>query len=162
MMYFFDNKDRLGAFILLVFSLIYLRSSMDIPLDPFDLEVGFTSRSLPIFLSVSAIFISILLVFFSVFDSDAKPVSDELSHIGWKPMLALILLMAVYVTTFNYLGFVLASALFLQIAFMLLGERRLLLSVCVSLGLILLLWFILTQIFGLYLDSGMLYRELRS
>ena len=161
-MYFFDNKDRLGAFILLVFSLIYLRSSMDIPLDPFDLEVGFTSRSLPIFLSVSAIFISILLVFFSVFDSEAKPVSDELSHIGWKPMLALILLMAVYVTTFNYLGFVLASALFLQIAFMLLGERRLLLSVCVSLGLILLLWFILTQIFGLYLDSGMLYRELRS
>lgn len=161
-MHFFDHKDRLGAFILLVFSLIYLRSSMDIPLDPFDLEVGFTSRSLPIFLSVSAIFISILLVFFSVFDSDAKPVSDELSHIGWKPMLALILLMAVYVTTFNYLGFVLASALFLQIAFMLLGERRLLLSVCVSLGLILLLWFILTQIFGLYLDSGMLYRELRS
>jgi len=162
MMYFFDHKDRLGAFILLVFSLIYLRSSMDIPLDPFDLEVGFTSRSLPIFLSVSAIFISILLVFFSVFDSEAKPVSDELSHIGWRPMLALILLMAVYVTTFNYLGFVLASALFLQIAFMLLGERRLLLSVCVSLGLILLLWFILTQIFGLYLDSGMLYRELRS
>jgi putative tricarboxylic transport membrane protein len=135
---------------------------MDIPLDPFDLEVGFTSRSLPIFLSVSAIFISILLVFFSVYDSEAKPVSDELSHIGWRPMLALILLMAVYVTTFNYLGFVLASALFLQIAFMLLGERRLLLSVCVSLGLILLLWFILTQIFGLYLDSGTLYRELRS
>lgn len=162
MMYFFDNKDRLGAFILLVFSLIYLRSSMDIPLDPFDLEVGFTSRSLPIFLSVSAIFISILLVFFSVYDSEAKPVSDELSHIGWRPMLALILLMAVYVTTFNYLGFVLASALFLQIAFMLLGERRLLLSVCVSLGLILFLWFTLTQVFGLYLDSGMLYRELRS
>jgi putative tricarboxylic transport membrane protein len=135
---------------------------MDIPLDPFDLEVDFTSRSLPIFLSVSAIFISILLVFFSVYDSEAKPVSDELSHIGWRPMLALILLMAVYVTTFNYLGFVLASALFLQIAFMLLGERRLLLSVCVSLGLILLLWFILTQIFGLYLDSGTLYRELRS
>ena len=162
MMYFFDHKDRLGAFILLVFSLIYLRSSMDIPLDPFDLEVGFTSRSLPIFLSVSAIFISILLVFFSVYDSEAKPVSDELSHIGWRPMLALILLMAVYVTTFNYLGFVLASALFLQIAFMLLGERRLLLSVCVSLGLILFLWFILTQIFGLYRDSGTLYRELRS
>lgn len=162
MMYFFDHKDRLGAFILLVFSLIYLRSSMDIPLDPFDLEVGFTSRSLPIFLSVSAIFISILLVFFSVYDSEAKPVSDELSHIGWRPMLALILLMAVYVTTFNYLGFVLASVLFLQIAFMLLGERRLLLSVCVSLGLILFLWFILTQIFGLYLDSGTLYRELRS
>lgn len=162
MMYFFDNKDRLGAFILLVFSLIYLRSSMDIPLDPFDLEVGFTSRSLPVFLSVSAIFISILLVFFSVYDSEAKPVSDELSHICWRPMLALILLMAVYVTTFNYLGFVLASALFLQIAFMLLGERRLLLSVCVSLGLILFLWFILSQVFGLYLDSGTLYRELRS
>lgn len=162
MMHFFDHKDRLGAFILLVFSLIYLRSSLDIPLDPFDLEIGFTSRSLPIFLSVSAIFISILLVFFSFFDSSAKPVSDELSHIGWKPMLTLILLMAVYVTTFNYLGFVLASALFLQIAFMLLGERRLLLSVCVSLGLILFLWFILTQVFGLYLDSGTLYRELRS
>ena len=162
MMHFFDNKERLGALILLAFSLVYLLSSIDIPVDPFDLEVGFTSRTLPIFLSVSAIFVSILLVFFSVFDSEAEPVSDEFSHVGWKPMLALILLMTVYVTTFNYLGFVLASALFLQIAFLLLGERRLLLSACISLGLILFLWLILTQVFGLYLDSGVLYRELRS
>lgn len=162
MMHCFDNKERLGALILLVFSLIYLRSSMDIPMDPFDLEVGFTSRTLPIFLSAGAIIISILLVLFSVFDSETRPVSDEFRHIGWKPMLALILLMAVYVTTFNYLGFVIASILFLQIAFMLLGERRLLLSACISVGLILFLWLILTQVFGLYLDSGMLYRELRS
>lgn len=162
MMHFFDNKERLGALILLAFSLVYLLSSIDIPVDPFDLEVGFTSRTLPIFLSVSAIFVSILLVFFSLFDSEAKPVSDEFSHPGWKPMLALIVLMTVYVTTFNYLGFVLASALFLQIAFWLLGERRLLLSACISLGLILFLWLILTQVFGLYLDSGVLYREFRS
>ena len=54
-------------------------------------------------------------------------------------------------------GFVIASVLFLQAAFFVLGERRFLISVSVSVGLVFFLWIFLTRVFGLYLDTGALF-----
>ena len=65
--------------------------------------------------------------------------------------------MAVYAAVFSYLGFVVSSVLFLQAAFVVLDERRLLISASVSLGLVLFLWIFLTRVFGLYLDKGALF-----
>ena len=159
---FFDNKDRVGTFLILAFSLFYLRSSLSIPVDSFDAEIGFTSKTLPIFLGSCALVISLLLLFISYLKSEGDSISEGVPGYDWKPVLALILLMAAYVTLFSFLGFVLASALFLQSAFFLLGERRLFVSLSVSLGLVLFLWLLLTQVFGLYLDEGTLYRVLGS
>ena len=159
---FFDNKDRVGAVLILAFSLFYLRSSMSIPVNSFDAEIGFTSKTLPIFLGSCALVISLLLLFISYLKSEGDSISEGVPGYDWKPVLALILLMATYVTLFSFLGFVLASALFLQSAFFLLGERRLFVSLSVSLGLVLFLWLLLTQVFGLYLDEGTLYRVLGS
>jgi len=155
---FFDNKDRVGASLILAFSLFYLRSSLSIPVDSFDAEIGFTSKTLPIFLGSCAFAISLLLLFISYLQPEGESISEGARDYNLKPVLGLILLMAAYVALFSYLGFVLASALFLQSAFFLLGERRLLVSVSVSLGLVLFLWLLLTQVFGLYLDGGTLYR----
>ena len=155
---FFDNKDRVGASLILAFSLFYLRSSLSIPVDSFDAEIGFTSKTLPIFLGACAFAISLLLFFISYLQPEGESISEGARDYKVKPVLGLILLMAAYVALFSYLGFVLASALFLQSAFFLLGERRLLVSVSVSLGLVLFLWLLLTQVFGLYLDGGTLYR----
>ena len=131
---------------------------MSIPVDSFDAEIGFTSNTLPIFLGSCAFAISLLLLFISYLQSEGEAISEGARDYDWKLVLALILLMAAYVALFSYLGFVLASALFLQSAFFLLGERRLLVSISVSLGLVLFLWLLLTQVFGLYLDGGTLYR----
>ena len=139
-----------------------MRSSWSISIDPFDAEIGFTSKTLPIFLGSCALVISLLLLFISYLKSEGDSISDGVPGYDWKPVLALILLMAAYVTLFSFLGFVLASALFLQSAFFLLGERRLFVSLSVSLGLVLFLWLLLTQVFGLYLDEGTLYRVLGS
>ena len=159
---FFDNKDRVGTSLILAFSLFYLRSSLSIPVDSFDAEIGFTSKTLPIFLGSCAFAISLLLLFISYLQSEGEAISEGARDYDWKLVLALILLMAAYVALFSYLGFVLASALFLQSAFFLLGERRLLVSISVSLGLVLFLWLLLTQVFSLYLDGGTLYRVLGS
>lgn len=155
---FFDNKDRVGASLILAFSLFYLRSSLSIPVDSFDAEIGFTSKTLPIFLGSCAFAISLLLFFISYLQPEGESISEGARDYKVKPVLGLILLMAAYVALFSYLGFVLASALFLQSAFFLLGERRLLVSISVSLGLVLFLWLLLTHVFGLYLDGGTLYR----
>ena len=159
-MNYLQNRDRLGAFLLLIFSLFYLRSAFHIPVDPFDAELGFTSKTLPIGLSACAIFVSTLLLFVPVSDRDSAGLADVVRHYRWKPTLALILLMGVYVAAFSYLGFVVASMLFLQAAFFVLGERRLLISVSVSVGLVAFLWIFLTQVFGLYLDKGALFSAL--
>jgi putative tricarboxylic transport membrane protein len=68
--------------------------------------------------------------------------------------------MGVYAAVFSYLGFVVASVLFMQAAFFVLGERSLLISVSVSVGLVAFLWIFLTQVFGLYLDKGALFSAL--
>lgn len=162
MINFFDNKERVGAFLLLVFSLFYLRSSLHIAVDSFDLQIGFTSKTLPVFLATCGILVSTSLLVLSCLRSQKESILDIVRHFDWKPTLGLILLMAIYVSVFSYLGFVVASVLFLLTAFFLLGERRLLVSLSIALAVVLFLWLILTQIFGLYLDSGSLYQDLRS
>ena len=156
-MNFLYNKDRIGVFLVLMFSVFYLRSAFLIPVDAFDAELGFTSKTLPIGLAACAIFVSTLLLFMPGSDRDSGRIVDVIRHYRWKPMLALILLMGIYAATFDYLGFVVASVLFLQAAFIVLGERRILTSVSISVGLVLFLWVLLTQVFGLYLDNGALF-----
>ena len=162
MIRFFDDKERLGASILLVFSLFYLRNALNISADPFDMQFGFTSKTLPVFLATTAIFISLSLLFLSCFRKEKKSLLAPARNLNWIPMLSLIMLMAIYIAAFDYLGFLLSNVLFLQSGFLLLGERRLLLSISISLGLVIGLWFLLTQVFGLYLDSGSFYHALRS
>lgn len=156
-MNYLQNRDRLGAFLLLIFSLFYLRSAFLIPVDPFDAELGFTSKTLPIGLAACAIFVSTLLLFIPASDDDSAKLADVVRHYRWKPTLALIVLMGIYAAVFSYLGFVVASVLFLQAAFFVLGERRFLISVSISVGLVLFLWTFLTRVFGLYLDNGALF-----
>lgn len=157
-MNFLDNKDRIGVFLVLAFSIFYLRSSLLIPVDAFDVQLGFTSRTLPIGLALCAIIVSTLLLFIPGSDPDSSSVMDVVRHYQWKPTLTLILLMAIYSGAFDYLGFLLASVLFLQAAFVVLGERRILFSASISVGLVLFLWVLLTRVFGLYLDNGTLFR----
>ena len=156
-MKFLDNKDRIGVFLVLLFSVFYLRSAFLIPLDPFDVELGFTARTLPFGLAVGAIVVSTLLLFSPGSDRASASVANVVRHYHWKPMLALTVLMGVYAAVFDFLGFLVAGVLFLQTAFFVLGERRILTSVSISVGLVLFLWVVLTQVFGLYLDNGALF-----
>ena len=161
MMRFFDDKERLGTSILLIFSVFYLRHALEISVDPFDMQFGFTSKTLPIFLATTAILVSLYLLFLSFFRARKESLLATVGNLNWIPMLSLIMLMAIYIAVFDYLGFLLSNVLFLLSGFFLLGERRLILSISISLGLVIGLWLLLTQVFGLYLDSGSFYHALR-
>jgi putative tricarboxylic transport membrane protein len=157
-MQFLDNKDRIGSLLVLAFSIAYLRYALVLPLDPTAGVESFTPRTLPIGLSVSAILFSLVQLSMSVGQGGGNRVSEAVRGFNWKPTLLLILVMGIYALTFDVLGFLIASFLFLLSGFLILGERRLLLSATVAASLVLLLWAILTQLFGLYLDAGDLYR----
>ena len=155
-----DNKDRVGGLLLLAFSVAYLRYAWVLPLDPTATSGSFTPRTLPIGLAVAAILFSLIQLLLSTRVKSDSRISTAVKGYKWKPMLLLVAVMTVYSLVFDLLGFLLSSFLFLQLGFLILGERRILLSAGIAAGLVFFLWAMLTQVFGLYLDVGDLYRTL--
>ena len=150
-----DNRDRVGSLLLLVFALFYLAYTFQIPLDPTVSDDYFTPRTLPIGLAIATVVCSVLQLAVS---SSSASLSSAIAGHAWKPMVLLTVFMLIYSLLFSFLGFVLASILFLMASFTALGERRLLVSIMVSVGVVLFMWAMLTQLFDLYLDSGSLFR----
>lgn len=155
-----DNKERVGGLLVLAFSLAYLRYALVLPLDPASGAVSFSARTLPVGLSATAILLSIVQLGMSFRQVGGERISESVRGFSWRPALLLVLLMGIYSIVFDVLGFIVASFLFLQLGFLILGERRVLMSAFISGFLVMFLWTMLTQAFGLYLDSGDLLRPL--
>lgn len=153
-----DNKQRLGAFLLLAFSIAYFRLAISIPLDSAAADEVFSARTLPVGLAVATILLSLMQLCMPA-DADDR-ISVAAKGLRWRPAILLVLLMAGYALTFDFLGFLLASVAFLQAGFMILGERRIVRSFVVSAGLVIFMWLLLTQVFGLFLDDGAIYRAI--
>ena len=153
-----DNKDRVGSLLILLFSSVYLRLALVLPLDPTASVESFTPRTLPIGLAGCAILFAFIQLLLSARQGTENRVSAALCGLNWRPAALLVLAMALYAALFDALGFPLASFLFLVSGFVILGERRALMIVAVGAVLVLFLWATLTQLFGLYLDPGDLFR----
>ena len=151
-----DSKDRFGGLLILLFAIAYLRLALDLPVDPSSVGSGFTSRTLPIGLSITAIALSLVQILTA---ADSR-ISDSVAGYRWRPAALLVLAMTLYSLTFEPLGFIVSSLLFLLAGFFILGERSGLRSVAIAAGTVATLWLLLTKGFGLYLDSGTLYRTI--
>ena len=154
-----NNRSKIGSLLILIFSISYLRHSLTIQLDPTAVDIVFTPRTMPIGLATISILCALFQLFFTKENHDV-PLWQTINKSNWKPLLALIALMTIYALCFNFLGFVIGSILFLLAGFYVLGERRIILSLSIAIGLIGFLWLLLSQVFGLYLDNGHLIRFL--
>ncbi len=154
-MAWFDNRNRIGALLLLAFALAYLRQAFSIPLDPTASE-AFTPRTLPMGLASAMIVLALVLLLLPRAGSDGLVAS--LRGFRWAPASGLVVLMLLYSLSFAYLGFAIASFLFLMLGFRVLGETRLVVGAAIAGGLVVFLWTLLTQAFGLYIDNGALLR----
>ncbi len=77
-------------------------------------------------------------------------------ELHWSPALQLLLAMSVYGIVFEYLGFIVATLLFLLAGFAILGERRPGLMLVAALPLTLGFW-LLMEFLGIYLGPGELF-----
>lgn len=157
-MNYIDNKDKVGSSLLLLFSLIYLNATFDIPLNQVFGDEVFTARTLPICLSVVAIVVCLIHIFIPAKGLKSESISYAIAGFQWKPCLLLAGLMLIYGLTFKFFGFVIATFLFLLIGFSILQEKRYWISALVSGGLVFFMWGVLNQVFDIYLDSGSLFR----
>lgn len=114
------SKDRTGGVLLLVFFAAYGWLTQDIQLlTAQDLSI-FTARTLPVFLAILGVIGAVLLLVLPAADQpQAQPQS-----LRWSRFFSFLVLMSIYGLTLRPLGFLIATSAFLLCGFLLLGERR--------------------------------------
>jgi putative tricarboxylic transport membrane protein len=157
-MKFFNNKEKLGSAFVLLFALIYLNATFDIPVHQMIFVEIFNARTLPMFLAIATIIICLILIFMPGGGLSDETMTDAVAGFQWKPCVLLTVLMLLYGLTFNFFGFLIATFLFLFIGFSILEEKRYRKSATVAGAVALFMWAVLTQMFDIFLDSGDLYR----
>jgi putative tricarboxylic transport membrane protein len=140
------TRDRIGALLLLVFSIFYWSRIDDIRLLPFQAEAAFTGRTAPEVLAVLGVVLSVILLL--------KPGSGakvEAKGYQWGKAGLICLLMVAYGLTVRPAGFLISTSLFLAGGFFVLGERRWLVLAGVSITLVVLFWLLMTQVLSVYI-----------
>ncbi|MBS9934373.1 tripartite tricarboxylate transporter TctB family protein [Vibrio alginolyticus] len=146
-------RDRVGAMIFLLFCLCYGYQTSQIPLFPGDEYEPFTARTLPTILTYVGVGLSLLLLVTGQPDKQ----SGAVLTFNWKLLIAFLILMALYGVGLTYLGFVIATGLFLLAGFYLLGERRKPVLFGASFPFVIAFYLLLTQGLDIYLEPGLIF-----
>ena len=142
-------KYRVAPLTLLTLFCIYLYFSGDIYLDFWAEDALFHARTFPYFIGIAGVFIAALI---AILPPKAVTLPGiNTSHI--LPAVLLVALTSAFGLLLDYLGFIVASWLFLVSGFLLLGERSYLrVGICASL-LVGIFWLLL-DLLEIYLAPG--------
>ena len=154
--------DKLVALALLAFMLAYGWSAMDYQLLPFERFQAFKPNTMPIALASIGIVLALAVLLIprakgaSVIDEStvdhAESEAERLrSYDKIRPAL-LILFMVVYALSLRPAGFVVATTGFLILSAATLGERKFHILIPVALGGALLIWYVVHELLGIYMN----------
>jgi len=152
------NRDSLGALIFLLFFTGYAIFAWQIPVLPFEELDAVNSSSIPKVYACAGILFSLLGVISPLLKSVGK--EAILSGLSWRSAgqtLVLLVLMWLYTSALEPLGFMLSTMAFLASGFLIMGERRWRIVLLASVPVTLVFWFIMTQLLGIYLVPGELW-----
>ncbi|MGY5539256.1 tripartite tricarboxylate transporter TctB family protein [Vibrio brasiliensis] len=147
------SRDRVGAMIFLIVCLCYGYQTSQIPMFPGDEYEPFTARTLPTILTFIGVGLSLILLVTGQPDVQSGAVLE----FKWKLLIGFLVLMALYGVGLTYIGFVLATSLFLLAGFYLLGERRVKVLLGASFPFVIAFYLLLTQGLDIYLEPGVIF-----
>jgi putative tricarboxylic transport membrane protein len=151
-------REKLGALMMLVFSIAYGAGAFTIPLTFLAEQETFNSRTMPIALAVAGAIISALILVLPTVDPDGKPkLTDITRGMDWKKANLLLVSMIVYGLVMKWIGFILASIIFLMIGFRILGEKRFKVILISAIPLVCVLWVIMSLLLGVYIAPGEIF-----
>jgi len=146
-----------GLFVLL--SLIYGYTAfvtMDANLLPFELNMTFLPNTMPKWLSVLGVIIGLVVVV-----QTGPKINDEIDpgEIDYRNLrqyklgqaLFLLGLMLAYALLLRPIGFLAATALFLAIGSMILGERNYKLLIPIAVSTAFIIWYLVQEVLGIFL-----------
>ena len=151
-------REKIGALIMLLFSISYGLLATRIPLSFLAEQQVFTARTMPYGLAVAGALLSLLILILPVRDPEGqKSLGQVTAGMAWGQAISLVVLMILYGLTMKWLGFILASILFLLGGFRILGERRIKVMLIAAVPLVLVLWFVMSSLLGIYIAPGELF-----
>ena len=143
------NRYRVAPLTLLTLFCIYLYFSGDIYLDFWAEDALFHARTFPYFIGIAGVFIALLI---TILPTKAVSLPGiKTAHI--LPAVLLVTLTSAFGLLLDYLGFIVASWLFLVAGFLLLGERSYL-RVIVCASLLVGIFWLLMDLLEIYLAPG--------
>jgi len=152
------NMEKMGALFILAFSIAYGIYAFKIPLIFLSQGEALNARTMPYALSIAGIVISLLIIILPSFDKDkVTTVREALGGLDWRRTAWLTGLMLVYSLSMPWVGFVIASIVFMAGGIMILGERNFKVILIASVPLVVVLWFLLTKVLGMYIAPGELF-----
>ncbi|WP_286239199.1 tripartite tricarboxylate transporter TctB family protein [Neptuniibacter halophilus] len=153
----FLSKDHIGGLVFLALSVAYGYYAGQIPLLPGDEFEPFHAQTVPNALALFGTLLSIALLVTADRTGEHKL---KLKGYDFALVAKLLLLVILFALALEWIGFLLATCVFLIGGYWLLGERRprtlLLASVPFAAGI----WFVLTQLLDIYLAPGQLFTHL--
>ncbi len=154
-------REKVGALILLLFTLSYGLLATKIPLTFLAQQEFFTPRTMPYALSIAGIVLSLAILIFPTRDPAGKTtLAQETAGMDWATAIKLVVLMTLFGLTIKFLGFILASICFLLIGFWILGERRKKLMFFTAVPLVVILWGLMSMLLGVYIAPGEIFFKL--
>jgi putative tricarboxylic transport membrane protein len=151
-------REKVGALVMLLFSIAYGIGAFNIPLTFLAQQEVFNSRTMPIALSVLGIIFSLAMLILPTVDESGKASLSEVTKgMDWKRTILLIIFMTIYGLVMKWIGFILASILFLMAGYRVLGEKRIHVILLASIPLVLILWAIMSLLLGVYIAPGEIF-----
>lgn len=154
-------REKVGALIMLLFSIAYGLLATNIPLTFLSQQETFTARTMPYALAVIGCLLSLGIMVSPTVDPAGKSsLREETKGMDWSTAIQLVALMLVFGLTMKWLGFIVASILFLLAGFWILGERRKKLMLFAAIPLVFALWAIMSLLLGVYIAPGEIFYQL--
>ncbi|WP_372370562.1 tripartite tricarboxylate transporter TctB family protein [Candidatus Uabimicrobium sp. HlEnr_7] len=141
------NQQQAGGVIFAIFSIAYLFFAKDINVSE---NSVFSARTFPYILGICGTVISFLLIM----PSPSKKSISFLLKLKWTAVFSVSVAMLLYAFLLPRLGFIIATILFLNTAFVIMGEKKWRHMFYTSFSLTCVFWLLLTQMLDIYLSPG--------
>lgn len=148
------TKDHIGGMVFLCLSVVYGYQATQIQMLPGDEYQSFNAQTLPVALSIMGGVLSFALLVLAPRNPNHKVV---LAGLHFPVVIALLFLVVIFGLALSWLGFLLATILFLVGGFWILGERRPKILFIASVPFAVFIWFSLSQLLDIYLAPGSLF-----
>ena len=154
-------REKVGALIMLLFSISYGLSATNIPLTFLSQQETFTARTMPYALAVLGVVLCLAILVSPTVDPVGKTsLAEETEGMDWTTAILLVITMFLFGISMKWLGFIIASTLFLLAGFYILGERRIRYMLFAAIPLVLVLWAIMSLLLGVYIAPGEIFYKL--
>ena len=147
------NRDHIGGFIFLVLSVTYGYYAQRIPMLPGDEFEPFHAQTLPIALSYLGGVLGIAML---VTAKGGRGKTFDVAGMDFLLVVKLLANIVLFALAMEWIGFTLATILFLMIGYWLLGERKVKTLILASVPFAIGIWFVLTVLLDIYLAPGRL------